>query len=195
MRLLSPLSPQRAATLCLLALSIAILAAATLVVDQRQPVIDSNQSLAIGGPSEEKLAQVITAGASGRLAEIWLPVGCASGQLDLEIQGVDGSGLPDGNVLHRMPVPAATLPSVLPAVFQQFRLARRLHFDAGDRFAVVLINETGSCGISPGPAGDSYAGGKAYFDARPNQPGWIELFLSGETDPRDLSFQTVVLIR
>ena len=59
-----------------------------LFLDQEQPIVDSGVALAIGGNSEQKLAQVVTVGVAGHLAEAWLPVGCASGRLLLEIQGV-----------------------------------------------------------------------------------------------------------
>ncbi len=168
----------------------------SLLLDQQQPVIDSSQALAIGGDSEQMLAQVVTAGLSGRLTEIWLPIGCASGRLVLEIQGVDPAGLPNGIVLKRRSFVASRLPEVLPPVFQQFRLGRSLSIAAGDRFAIAVSNPTGSCGLSPGPVGSSYAGGEAFFDARPNTPGiWLPLVLSGETDPRDLAFQTYMIVR
>jgi len=166
----------------------------TLVLDQQQPTIDSGVALAIGGESEQKLAQIVTAGVAGRLAEVWLPVGCASGTLVLEIQGVTPGGEPDGVVLKKRTFQASHLPAVLPPVLQQFRLGPSLRLAAGDRFAIVVSNPTGSCGLSPGPPGDSYGGGEAFFDARPNPPGWELLILSGEVTTRDLAFQTFMVV-
>lgn len=187
------------APLALLALSVPValpLAAQppTLTIDQEQPAVDAAAStLAVGGPSEQKLAQTVTVGRAGRLAEVRFAIGCADGVLEIEIQGVDGAGVPDGVPLLRRRVRADRLPAVVPATFEALPLPRRLRIAPGDRLAVVLSNPTGSCGVARSPAGDLYAGGQAFFDARPNPPGWVPFTPSEPSD--DLPFQTVVFGR
>ena len=51
-------------------------AGAALIIDQENLVIDDTTgNFAIGGLSEQKLAQVVTAGISGNLAEVRFPIG------------------------------------------------------------------------------------------------------------------------
>lgn len=183
-------------------LGIALLAAAapvaaqppSLQVDQEQPAIDAGETtLAIGGGSEQKLAQTFTVGLAGRLAGVRLPIGCEDGRLDVEIQGTTATGEPDGGVLVRRSFRAEALPGVVPATFVSFALPRRLTVAPGDVLAVVLSNETGTCGVASSPDGDSYPAGRAWFDARPNPPGWVSLAAGSAED--DLPFQTVVFAR
>jgi hypothetical protein len=62
---------------------------------------------------------------------------------------------------------------------------------AGDRFAIVLRNETGECFIRRAAGGDSYLAGQAFFDARPNRAGvWFSMRDYG--DPDDLPFRTLI---
>jgi len=180
-------------------LGIALLAATSpaaaqppsLQIDQEQPAIDAGElTLAIGGESEQKLAQTFTVGLAGRLAEVRFPIGCGSGRLEVEIQGTTATGEPDGSVLVRRSFRADALPGVVPATFVAFSLPRRLEVAPGDVLAIVLSNATGSCGVASGPDGDSYPAGRAWFDARPNPPGWVPLSPGSAED--DLPFQTVV---
>src|SRR6266478_2181008 len=136
------------------------------VIDQEQPVIDpSVGGVAIGGSSQEKLAQVVTVGLPGLLREVRFPLACGSGDLVVEIQGVV-AGTPNGVVLTSETIPGSSLPSV-GAVFRSLLLSAPVSFSAGDVFAIIL-RSTGECGVFQGPIGDSYAGGNAFFDARPN---------------------------
>jgi len=162
-----------------------------LHVDQEQPAIDAGSlTLAIGGPSEQMLAQTVTVGLDGRLAEVRFPIGCEDGVLDVEIQGTTATGEPDGVVLVRRSFAASRLPGVVPATFETLGLPRRLAVSPGDTLAIVLRNDSGSCGLASPPAGDTYPGGQAFFDARPNPPGWLPL-----SPVADLPFQTVVFGR
>ena len=140
-------------------------------IDQQQPIIDSTVGgLAVGGSSEQKLAQVVTAGVSGFLTGIRLPVSCGTGQLVVEIQGVD-EDMPNGVVLTSESIPASSLRSI-GAAFRTIALSEPVFLSAGDVFAIV-VSSTGACGLFQGPTGDSYTGGDAFFDSRPNAPGWI----------------------
>jgi hypothetical protein len=159
------------------------------VIDQMQPLTDATMGpLAIGGGSgsEQMLAQTVTAALDGEMTALFLPVACASGRLVIEIRDVAGS-LPGSTVLLRRRVPAASLPDV-GLRFRRIALGRRLPVAAGDRFAVVLSNPTGSCGLASSPAGDTYAGGQAFYDARPNPPGWLPL-----SPGSDLAFMQLVV--
>lgn len=164
------------------------------VLDQNQPNADTavGGSAIGGGPaSEQMLAQTVTVGRSGVLTEVRLPIACSKGTLIVEIQGVAPDGTPDGVARARRSIPARLLPSTFPPAFQTFRFGSKLSYASGDRFAIVLkmsdpVSQT--CGVARGPAGDPYAHGDVYFDARPNPPGWIRTF-----DDRDLPFQTLIL--
>jgi hypothetical protein len=161
-------------------------------VDQQQPTIDTSPgvgNLAIGGGSEQILAQVVTAGVSGLLGEVRFPVACAAGALVVEIQGV-ASGEPDGVVQASQTVSAASLPSFFadPTGFRKIVFSSPASVTAGSKFAIVLKNVTGSCGLLQGPVGNPYVGGEAFFDSRPNAVGvWVLLGAR-----HDLPFQTIV---
>ena len=156
------------------------------LLDQEQPVIDaSDGTLSIGDASSQILAQVVTPAVSGLLAEVRFPVACSSGGLIVEVQGVAG-GVPNGVVLASRLVDGSTLPTPVPSSFRSLVFTTPPTVSAGVPFAIVL-RSPGSCGVFPGPTGDSYRGGDAFFDARPNPPGWVPL-----TPWRDLPFQTLV---
>lgn len=159
-------------------------------IDQMQPLIDTTAgALAIGGASQEKLAQTVTVGHDGRLRGVYLPIVCDSGRLIVEIRNVDSSGTPSSILLGRSSFPAGDIAMIGP-LFRYFNLDddSDLSFVSGNRFAIVLRNPTGTCGIFRGPTGDSYTGGAGFFDALPNPPGWIP-FSATETG-LDLPFVT-----
>jgi hypothetical protein len=173
-----------ASTLVLAAL--AGTARADHVIDQMQPSTNAAAgTLAVGGASEQKLAQTFTAALGGRLSDLFLPVSCASGALVVEIHDVVG-GLPGPAVLWRMTFSAASLPAV-GGRFRRLDLGGGPVVAAGARRALVLSNPTGTCSLARSVGGDSYPGGAAFFDARPNPPGWLAL-----APERDLPFMEVV---
>jgi hypothetical protein len=166
------------------------------LVDQQQPIIDQAAG-ALGifqtpttGGSGQTLVQTVTAGTTGSLDSVWLPVQCASGDLVVQIQGLDGSGEPNGVVYASQIVSSMSFPQfgVNPPSFRQIAFSSPASFNSGDQFAIV-INSPGSCDIFKGPLGDPYAGGEGFFDSRP--PSLLQpLFNDGGRD--DLPFQTVV---
>lgn len=170
-----------------LTLELAGPASATSVLDQEQPTIDTSVGFvfAIGGGSEQKLAQVVTPGLTGTLTEVDLSLAC-EGDLTIQIQGVSG-GKPNGVVLGTFVTPA---PVPFPTTFRSFVLPSPVAVTAGVQYAIVL-SSTGSCGIWPGPVGDPYPGGNAFFDSRPNPPGIWELLSIGN-GRADLPFRTFV---
>jgi hypothetical protein len=179
-----------------LALALAVLpwspadaAPPSTVIDPAQPVFDPAVGpLAVGGPSEQMLAQTLTVTIAGRVQGVYLPISCGSGRLVLEIQGV-ANGRPDGTTLAARSTPAAHLPPLGP-YFRFIAIPGGPTFAPGDVYAIVLRNVSGSCGIVRGPEGDPYAAGEGFFDARPNPPGWIP-FSATETR-LDLPFLVVV---
>lgn len=177
----------RRAAVAVLATALAGNAAAGLI-DQQQPSIDAGAaSFRVGGPTRQELAQTVTAGIGGRLVEVRLPVGCATGDLLLQIQEVSGS-VPGGRVLATESVSGSRLPATagLP-VFRSLPLAAAPVLNGGTRYAVVL-RATGTCEVAAGPVGDPYGGGDGLFRDREAAAGdWLTL------GPRaDLPFQTVV---
>jgi hypothetical protein len=162
------------------------------LVDQQQPVIDPTVGgLAIGGSSQQKLAQVVTAGVSGSLTEVRFPVACdPAANLIVEIQGVTGNK-PNGDVLTSQTIPGSNLPVFFPSPpsFRSMVFSTPVDFSAGSQFAIVL-RAAGSCGVFRGPVGDSYPGGNAFFDSLPNPPGWV-CICEFQGDRFDLPFQTL----
>jgi hypothetical protein len=186
----------RSAVALLALASVSSFAVATPAIDQQQPTVDANAGpLAIGGGnSNQKLAQVVTAGISGTLAAVRLPIACsqAGPGLVIEIQDVT-AGIPNGTVLASQFIPASSLPPAAftsPPEFRELGIPAPPNIAGGTQFAIVL-KSAGECAVSVGPVGDSYPGGNLYFDARPNPPGWV-CVCSFPGDRFDLPFQTLV---
>ena len=161
--------------------------AQVLVIDQQSAIDPLVGGLAIGGNSEQILAQVVTTGITGPLVGINVPVG-GSGNLLVEIQGVTGAE-PDGSILlsQIFPGPLSGFGTFMPLMF-----STPISFSDGDVFAIVL-SSTGALGMSQAPIGDTYIGGSGFFDSRPNAVGvWVPLSVDG--NPDDLAFQTVVSV-
>ena len=165
----------------------AVATAATLQVDQQQTSVNlSIGPIAIGGASNQKLAQTVTAGVTGKLLRVDLPIGCSTGELVIEIQGIAFDGKPNGDVLSRRVFRGNSLPANTDD-FKSFPLRRPVPLQAGDRFAIVMRNETGQCAISSGILGDPYPAGEFFFDDLVNNVGWIP---NSDFDDSDLPFQT-----
>jgi hypothetical protein len=159
------------------------------VIDQQQPVIDTSTAgaVGIGGASEQILAQVITAGISGPLMAVKMPIGGSSGDLVIEIQGVIGDE-PNGTVVAADVFNNANFPTEESDGFKRFVFSEPVDFMAGNKFAVVLSSPGGSYNISKGSAGNPYPGGDGFYDARPNPAGvWVRL-----GGLRDLPFKTII---
>ena len=93
-------------------------------------------------------------------------------------------GVPNGVVLGAQTVDFS---GSLPTTFRSISFSTPVPVTAGVPYALVL-STPGSCEIWPGPAGNPYLGGDAYFDAAPNPPvTWLHL---GQF--ADLPFQTLV---
>lgn len=181
-----------AATAGALTLVFAASAAAdsSLLLDQQQPVVFNGFTFAIGGGSQQMLAQTVTTGISGELAQVQLPVGCTTGDsLLVQIEGVSGAK-PNGTVLASQLVASSELPP-LTGSFSAIDFDKPVRLTAGASFAIVL-SSTGSCGILPGPPGDSYQSGDLFFIALPNRlDEWVcNCEFAGASF--DLPFKTLV---
>ena len=163
---------------------------ATSTVDQQQTVVNTDVAWSIGSDSQQELAQVVAAGLTGILTEVQFPVGGTPGSdLIVEIQGVS-EGKPDGVVLTSATIDDLPYPLPYPPTFTSLVL-NWVYFSAGDQYAIVLYSE-GFCGVYPGPVGDPYPYGDAFFDARPNDPGeWLSVSIG--TGIYDLPFKTLVI--
>lgn len=164
------------------------------VVDQSQPAVDPAAGfLGIGGDAEQQLAQTFTVGLTGNLVGLRLPIsGCGGGDLTIEIVDLDSAGRPGATVRASASFPPAEVPSAPPGTFLDFLFDAPLSVTTGQRLAFTLRMSPAmaNCSLMEAPAGDSYAGGDAYFDARPNPPGWVR---RRETDARfDLPFETLM---
>jgi hypothetical protein len=176
-----------------LGLLLAVSAEATVVLDQEQPVFATDAPThAIGGSSEQMLSQTVTSGRRGRLVQVDLPVACSeSAELIVKITDVDASGRPGSAVLSATTVPGSMLFATDPPAFRSIVLSHPPFIDSGESFAIVLEAEGDSCGLFRGPVGEAYSRGSAFFDARPNPPGWLALKGFRDT-PYDLPFKTWV---
>jgi hypothetical protein len=145
-------------------------------------------TLAVGGSSQQRLAQTLTVEVGGRLAGVFLPINCANGRLLVEIRDAKG-GLPGTRILASESVRAADLDA--PFRFTFIDLKSRHTFSPGQEVAIVVSNEKGSCGLAPAPASVAYAGGRGSFEALPNPAGFIPFSgFPGTAD--DLPFQLVL---
>jgi hypothetical protein len=171
-----------------------------VVIDQANaPASVADISYAIGGQSDQYLAQTVTVGVAGRLWEVRLPVGCATGDLVLEIRDVGSDGKPGTRVLRQLTFDAASNPELYPpSLTSEFRIlrvtGRPLNFAVGDTFAIVVANAArydGSCGLWPGNPGNTYAGGQGWFQGdSPFGRVWNPISI-GRPD-EDLPFQTMM---
>jgi RHS repeat-associated protein len=141
------------------------------VLDQQQTIFTSDAPVAINATQD--LAQTVTAGITGALTKLSMPVGCsisspANAAVDgllVEIQGVTAGGLPNGIVLTSQTFPANTLPPTGGALFfVDLVFSSPISMSVGQKFAIVLRpNTTGvDCAIAYGSGSDVYLGGTEF---------------------------------
>jgi hypothetical protein len=137
-------------------------------------------------------------GLTGRLAEIRLPIGSCSGVLVVEIFDADMNELPVAGLRPRLTrsFAANLFPVVVTGDFEPLPLGGRVGVIPGDRLVMVLSNPTGTCGIAPSVAGDSYSDsnglGRAHFAEAVNLFEIYPLDSDNPAEPNDLPFQTLV---
>jgi len=168
-------------------------AGAVVMLDQQQPLVrDPARDYAIGGEVEQKLAQTVTAGLTGRLVEVQVPIACRSGEVILEIRELNGDR-PDGAILSTDIYRASDFPAPgTPPAFQRLPLRTSLFFNAGDRFAIQLFDKSGECVLYRSPDGDSYTRGDAWFvNNTPPTTDWTPQSSTPSADG-DYPFKTFV---
>ncbi len=177
------------------ALAASGMASAAETVDQSQTAVDvASGYLGIGGGSEQRLAQTFTAGRTGDLVALRLPVsGCGGGDLVIEVRLAGPDGGPDGALLNTTRIDPALVP-VIFSDLHEFRLSTPVRVRTSVAYAFVVRMDpealTSNCNFAHTPLGELYEGGAFYYDARPNPPGWV---IGAETGARlDLAFETIV---
>jgi subtilisin family serine protease len=166
------------------------------IIDQEQPQIDITLNpIAVGGLSEQKIAQTVTVLNPGTLIGVNLPIACNTDLL-VEIQGVT-AGQPNGITLTQEVIPSASLPPPVLGKMRGIIFSSPIEFAAGEQFAIVLAVSSSvptvdeSCGIAPSSEEAEYPGGGAFFDSRPNRVGvWVPF---GNFGTDDIPFQTIML--
>jgi hypothetical protein len=144
---------------------------------------------AIGGASNQRLAQTLTVEIGGTLEGVFVPVSCSSGHLVVEIHDVV-SGQPGPTVLaHRSVAAAQLMSNALHFTFVPIPGA--LPLAPGQNIAIVLDSPHGTCGCLQSQATSDYPAGHGFFEALPNPPGWIP-FSTFPGTPDDIPFQLVV---
>jgi hypothetical protein len=166
-------------------------------LNQEQVNLESAFVMALeASSSEQKLAQTFTPSSDGFVSHLAFPMSCdAAANVVVRIEETTG-GVPNGVVLGREDVPGTVFTShSTPAIgFRLVELRHPVRVRAGVQYAMTLESVGGTCGVWVGPAGNSYGGGAAYFDARPNPSGWVELF-DDNGAIHDLAFQLYMTAR
>ena len=181
---------------------IGVLIACTMV-DQEQPVVDfAALPLAIGGNSEQELAQTFTAGSTGLLCGVELSLICSSADSSGEITVAifDAmAGKPGPNMLVEKTVLAASIPpaTVVDPLSALFAFDVPLMVDQDTVYTIVITIDpqgagTTPCGLNQGPLGDSYAGGDGFFTALPNDPNTWLCVCDFANSRNDFPFRTLM---
>ncbi len=118
----------------LLADHVPSVAIAAETLDQSTPAAGIAFDLIGGDANPASRGQTVTAGLTGPLTGVRLPIGCPTGGiLTLEIQTVTGTGVPSGLVLT-----AQAYPTIADDVaLKDFVFSDPASFNRGDRFAIV----------------------------------------------------------
>lgn len=164
-------------------------------VDQAQLSLDTDGYYEeIGASDDTQIAQTFTAGLSGKLVSLKLPVSCTSGDLMMKIQGVNTNGEPDGIIAASQTITGSDIATNVG--FRELDFTSPATISSGKKYAFVL-DSTGTCKLTIGPNSDSYSPGKSYFSDQPNRDKgfmWLDYFrftANGFGD--DFPFQVVVL--
>lgn len=165
--------------------------------DQGQLVVDPTAAtLAIGGASQQILAQVVTPDTTGQVVDLRMPVSCDATGLRIDVRNVNPDGtptLPPTAPIFSRVIPNSQVSDPLDGTLHPLNIGRGFAVTAGTPIAIVLsaARPAGSCGIQQGSVGDSYAFGDGWFIAQPNPPDvWVAL--SASTGRNDLPFETFV---
>jgi len=168
------------------------------MLDQSQPEIASTVSYVIGSQIDQRLAQVVTAGYSGKLVQIGAPIICnPDGNLILETRDVmqqdDGRYAPGTAIRSTTTIPGDQLPIFSDTSNPDFRLLKLdspVALRSGEMFAFTLDSDV-ACGIPDAPKGDLYKGGDAWITTNEVPPDdWQHFGGDKGKDDWDLPFET-----
>jgi probable HAF family extracellular repeat protein len=156
-------------------------------IDQRQLVASANV-IAGGLPQSQVIAQTVTAGVTGTIAGIRLPIACSAGgtgnQLYIEIRDVV-NGQPTDQVLVSQSYQAlAAFPS--PQAWRTIRFTTPFFMRGGDRFAIFVFTD-GNCSLGVSPEGEHYGGGQLFTSVPASYTN-----IPWQAAGRDLAFHTLV---
>lgn len=169
------------------------------IVDQEQPEMDytSVGDMTLGGPGDQRLAQVVTAGQTGLLVAAEFALECRNyeaapaGVVTLDLAIVE-AGMPGAVVLTTTFDPVefpGYWPYDWPPYFRRLMLGSPVPVTTGSQYALVLrfTSSNGTiCGVVAGPEGDPYVGGDGWYDDI--EPwGWAPL-----GPRRDIPFRTLM---
>jgi hypothetical protein len=145
----------------------------------------------------QNLAQTFSPQKNQKLGYLKLPVRCAPGVLlNVKIrEGIGGAIMYEANVLGLFGPVDGTFELIQvydPATSHGLRIRKNRTYAfelAAFPDPTIPNNPNRTCGMAPGPAGDSYARGQGYYEDVPtNGPEWLPLSAGGE----DLPFITLV---
>src|ERR1051326_2374786 len=107
---------KRVITLLVFCVSTGLFAQHQSMIDQEQPAINNTGfPISIGDGSDEKLAQVFTAGRSGNLTYVTVPIACASkAVITISINTVTATGEPGLAVLASEVISGSIYPPYIP---------------------------------------------------------------------------------
>lgn len=168
------------------------IALATVVPDQEQTTVNLGTlgtGFSVGMPGAYQLAQTTKAGFDGFLTRIDLPMACEGGWLDIDITNVTADDVPGTRVLSHTELDALLFPLSDGYIWRTINLDSRVRMSAGDRFAIVLTNKSGRCGIGMGSSVDLYPDGRSVWRYEFTPPG-VWMSTGGLADPIDAAFRT-----
>jgi hypothetical protein len=180
-------------------------------VDQEQPEVDdSGPGNNLIGPTDQGIAQLLTAGILARLCAIELPLMCSGNPDDAVRVSLNNAAdeKPGDEELAFVEVKIGDLPPPNPGdPFIRIPFPEPPRMDDGVQYSIVIrgIRAAGKVGTSSGaaqpetectllsgPAGDSYPGGDAFHNELPNPPDeWI-CFCDEPGGAFDIPFRTLV---
>ena len=156
-----------AAAVAALSLTVAVAPASAGTVDQQQTGHGNNAAV-IGYDSGWLWTQVITAGRSGGLDQVDLPLyrdDATTGPLTVEIRDAPG-GVPGSNVLASASLPATAVPAPgfnLPVPDVAVPFASPAPVLAGSQYAIVAHSSNSEIYYWWGGPGNVYAGGQGFY--------------------------------
>jgi len=167
------------------------------VTGEQQPLLGPTETWALYPAGfGQNLVQTFTPSSNQWLGYLELPVGCAEGAL-LNVKILDGL---DGPILYEVNV--SGLPTGVDGSFQLIQVFNpvesahgiKLHKNREYAFQLAAFpsGAGNTCGLAKGPAANSYAGGRGYYEDPINGPGFRPLPNGVETDDEDLPFKTLV---